>query len=86
MLDDLDIDLAGEQHWRAACDAGKRVSRSALPDAPREIREALARRPFRDLADPFPPLLDLWATGYVLDRFLKDAVVLLAPEAPSLPG
>jgi hypothetical protein len=64
--------------WRWSADARQHVQtrgRGAYrtPASPAALR-------FDQLANPFPPLFDLWATGYALDRLEPAAVVLAGLE------
>ncbi|MDP3277674.1 MAG: hypothetical protein Q8Q09_21000 [Deltaproteobacteria bacterium] len=46
------------------------------------IAETLYGEKFSSLANPFEPLLSLWASGYALDAITPTMIVLAAPRVP----
>lgn len=62
-----------ELRWRAASAEGL-----TLPTATQGAPAAVAGRGFRDVASPFDALVELWRTGYAVERVTAEAIFLVA--------
>ncbi len=74
--------------WRVVTAQDSKISREALEKSQdsgyEPVPKSLAKRPFRELANPFEPLLSLWAAGYALDAITPEVIVLaIAPATDS---
>ncbi len=74
--------------WREVQAKNYHVHRDALERAENsgygEGSRSLWGQPFSSLANPFEPLVSLWAAGYALDAITPSLIVLAVPAEPKL--
>lgn len=69
-------DVEGWLWWELARRADAPFPEAQARQWPLSVRQALAGRRFRDLPNPFEPLLDVWRLGYALGTTAEDVVVV----------